>query len=162
MVPIPGLGTEVRDRVSGFAGIATSMSEKLSGTIQIGVQPKTGEKGEMPEAYAIDYQILEVVGEGVSKNIPPVDNAVTVALGDEVIDTVSGYKGITVEKATFVNGCVHFGVQSKVVKDNKCPEPLYFDHKRLKVVKAGAAQKAAQPAEGKAPPGGPNRRAPRP
>jgi len=55
------LGDKVRDKVSGFIGIAVAKTEFLNGCIQWSVMPKAGKDGKMPEEVGIDSQSLEVI-----------------------------------------------------------------------------------------------------
>lgn len=57
-------------------------------------------------------------------------------LGDEVMDTVSGYKGIAIARHDYLNGCTRFSVQPKIDKDGKLPPGEAFDEPQLKVTKA--------------------------
>jgi hypothetical protein len=59
-----------------------------------------------------------------------------VNLGDEVKDTVSGFKGIVIGKTEFLNGCSRVGIQPKVGKDGKLPENHWFDEPQIEVIKA--------------------------
>lgn len=54
-------------------------------------------------------------------------------LGDEVVDLVSGFKGIITGKSEFLNGCARVCVQPKVGKDGKHPESMWFDDPQVKV-----------------------------
>ena len=56
------LGQKVRDKITGFEGVAISRIEYLSGCIQYGVIPRYNEaemKGEYPKAEYIDLGQLE-------------------------------------------------------------------------------------------------------
>jgi len=55
------LGDKVKDRITGFTGIATSKMEFLNGCIQYEVTPKMGKDNVMPEGTFIDIQSLEVI-----------------------------------------------------------------------------------------------------
>ena len=55
------LGSKVRDKVTGFVGIATAKTEFLNGCIQYNVQPKAGKDNKVPEEIAIDIGSIEVV-----------------------------------------------------------------------------------------------------
>lgn len=55
------LGQKVRDKVTGFEGIATARVEYLSGCVQFCVKPKMTEPGKMPEGQYIDDIYLEVI-----------------------------------------------------------------------------------------------------
>ena len=60
------LGLKVRDKVTGFEGIATAKCEYINGCIQYGVTPKIGEDGKYPDCQYLDYKRLEIVGDGVN------------------------------------------------------------------------------------------------
>jgi|AntAceMinimDraft_18_1070375.scaffolds.fasta_scaffold228226_2 hypothetical protein len=70
------LGDKVRDRVTGYSGIATSRTEFLNGCIQIEITPKLKKVngGIKPEdlavGMAIDEGQLERVGPGINKEAP--------------------------------------------------------------------------------------------
>jgi hypothetical protein len=58
-----------------------------------------------------------------------------VELGDKVVDTVSGFSGIAVGVAVFLNGCARIMVQPKVDKEGKYPDAVWFDEPQLQVTK---------------------------
>ena len=58
-----------------------------------------------------------------------------VELGDKVKDTVTGYTGIAVCKATYLQGCDRIAIQSPVTKEGKKLDWEYFDEPQLVVVK---------------------------
>lgn len=157
------LGVEVRDRVSQFKGVVTQKIEQISGNVMYSVQP-VSKKGEYPDAYDIDGHLLEVIGVGVSKLLPEVDDSVTIKLGEAVQDVVTGFKGMAVSKVTFQNGCVHFVVAGKVSKDGKELLSFSVNHKRLKKTGPGVTgryakiTKARDKSPGAKAPGGPSTR----
>lgn len=55
------LGNKVRDKVSGFVGIAVARTEFLNGCVQYSVQPKAGKDNKVPEEVGIDVESLEVI-----------------------------------------------------------------------------------------------------
>ena len=63
------LGKKVKDRITGFEGIAISCCEYVNGCIEYAVKPKVNKKGEMQEAEWVDDIQLEVIGDkrGVEK-----------------------------------------------------------------------------------------------
>lgn len=75
------LGDKVRDKVSGYEGIATSKTEYLNGCFQIEVTPRL-KKGKLPTAgdidgIAFDTQQLEKIGNGINtlkKKVKKSDN----------------------------------------------------------------------------------------
>lgn len=58
-----------------------------------------------------------------------------IALGTEVEDTLTGFKGIVTSRTQFLTGCARYGVQPRVDKDGKLPEVQTFDEITLKVLK---------------------------
>lgn len=59
------LGQKVKDRVTGFTGIAVAKVEYLNGCIQFCVKPEMSEPGKMPDGQYIDDHQLEIIGEGI-------------------------------------------------------------------------------------------------
>lgn len=57
-----------------------------------------------------------------------------VNLGDTVIDTVSGFKGVAVIKSEYLQGCCRVGVQPKIKRDGSLPDICHFDEPQLKVL----------------------------
>lgn len=59
-----------------------------------------------------------------------------IKLGDEVQDTITGFKGIAVARTTWIAGCDRINVQPKGVdKDGKLFETCSFDEPLLKILK---------------------------
>ncbi len=71
----------------------------------------------------------------------------TVTLGDEVKDIITGHRGIVIGKTEYLFDCVSFLVKSQKLKDGKPIKPDWFDEDQLAVVKAGTFTR-----EGKAKP----------
>lgn len=70
------LGWIVRDKITGFTGMATSRHTFLTGCDRIGVSPvKLTKDGEILESQSFDESFLEVV----KKQKPPVSKAQTTA-----------------------------------------------------------------------------------
>jgi len=55
------LGDEVKDMVTGFKGIATSITTYINGCRRIGVQPPMGKDGKYPDAWHIDEPQLSII-----------------------------------------------------------------------------------------------------
>lgn len=55
------LGDLVRDRISGYEGIAVAVCSYLQGCDRMTVQPKVKEDGVLPEAKSFDAPDLEVL-----------------------------------------------------------------------------------------------------
>lgn len=69
------LGKKVKDKITGFEGIATSKHIYLTGCNQFGVQPQVDEKGKVPDKGYFDEGRLEVTGEGVKPKDVKVDDS---------------------------------------------------------------------------------------
>jgi len=55
------LGDKVRDKITGFMGIAVAKTEFLNGCIQFNVLPKGDKINKMPDEISIDEQSLEII-----------------------------------------------------------------------------------------------------
>jgi len=55
------LGDKVKDKVTGFTGIAVAKTEFLNGCVQYSVAAKVGKDNKMPEEIGIDEQSLKVI-----------------------------------------------------------------------------------------------------
>lgn len=160
------LGSIVRDAITGFTGIATQRCDHLNGNVQYAIQPKGKEDGSYPDAMFLDYHTLDVGDEadGVSDRATPAAET-SIILGQKVRDKATGFTGIATMKATYLNGCVHFGVLPEIRKEallNENPVPSWIDHNRLEVVNDGLNADAPKNIEIKdsvevkpRPPGGP-------
>ncbi len=56
------LGEKVKDKITGFRGVAIAQCVYLNGCVCYEVQPPCGKDGKMPQAIWIDEQQLEAVG----------------------------------------------------------------------------------------------------
>ncbi len=56
-------------------------------------------------------------------------------LGDEVRDSVSGFKGIAVSKHVYLHGCTRITVCPKVGKDGSFKDERAFDEPQLILIK---------------------------
>ena len=54
-----------------------------------------------------------------------------IKLGEEVRDSVTGFEGITMARAEYLNGCISYQVLSRVLKDGVPMRPEWFDEQRL-------------------------------
>ena len=57
-------------------------------------------------------------------------------LGDEVRDSISGFRGIAIAKHEYLHGCTRVSVAPKMGKDGKLGGTLAFDEPQLIVIKA--------------------------
>ena len=58
------LGDKVRDKVTGFEGIAVAKTEWLNGCIRVTLQPPISKDGKIPESGTFDEPQLEVIEAG--------------------------------------------------------------------------------------------------
>lgn len=58
------LGKKVRDKISGYEGIAIGRTEFLNGCIRVGIQPKLDKNGALLDTVWFDEVQIEVLGEG--------------------------------------------------------------------------------------------------
>jgi hypothetical protein len=63
------LGSLVKDKITGFSGIATAVTVWLTGCTRYGVQPKKLKEGKVEEATWFDQDQLSIIGPGVSIEI---------------------------------------------------------------------------------------------
>lgn len=63
------LGQEVKDKVTGFQGIAVCRITYLTGCDRIGVQPPKREDNSLSDECSFDEPMLDVVGDGIY--VPP-------------------------------------------------------------------------------------------
>lgn len=65
------LGLLMKDKVTGFEGIAIAKSDFLFGCTQFHIKPQVVKDGKLESAIAFDYLQLEIIGNGVYKPIKP-------------------------------------------------------------------------------------------
>ena len=66
------LGQEVKDRVTGFKGIAIGRTHYLQGCDRVLVQPKVGkDEVTIPDATSFDEPDLVFVGPGIFPDLKP-------------------------------------------------------------------------------------------
>lgn len=157
------LGQRMRDKVSGFIGVADVCTEFLTGNIQYSLVPPTPLKAGTAEAgkpKVFDAFQLEYVADHIEPIAPPADTGIV--LGEKVKDIVSGVTGIATLKSTFLNGCIYYTVVPDVTDSPKDISEMFFEYARLKRVSAGVASAIAKRKEDAAKPtGGPAHYTPR-
>jgi hypothetical protein len=60
------LGKKAKDKVTGLVGIITNRSECLYGCNRYLLQPSAGEDQKVPEAWWVDEDQIDVIGDGVT------------------------------------------------------------------------------------------------
>lgn len=74
-----------------------------------------------------------------------------IALGDEVKDKISGFRGIAVARYSYLHGCERISVQPKIDKQGKLPESRTFDEPQLMIIKNNLAKRGKGDRGGPAP-----------
>jgi hypothetical protein len=152
------IGCIAVDLASGFEGIAVSRSELFNGNVQFAIQPQCQkDSSTLPDPFAFDAISLVYKNKGISEMaVRPQFTDINV--GDEVEDIVTGVRGITTTKTTFLNGCVYFEVTAPKEKAKKNEfDVLHLTCARLK--KVGKTSLKPITAAGEKPTGGPTTRA---
>lgn len=65
------LGLLMRDKVTGFQGIAIATTDYLFGCRQYHIKPQVVKDGKLESAIAFDYLQLEIIGTGIYKPDKP-------------------------------------------------------------------------------------------
>lgn len=136
------LGKKLRDKVSGFTGIASTRNDFMTGNTQFNLTTKVGEDGTSKDMSFDIHQLEFVSDEGITVIEAPTDTGIT--LGEEVEDIVTGVKGIATLKYTFLNGCIYYNVSTTDAKETK---DLFVEYRRLVRVGPGVTEKITKRTE---------------
>lgn len=124
------LGTVVRDKVTGFVGIAENRADFLYGCTRYCVQPVVDKEGKMPESKMVDEPQLEIVeGEKVVMS-PAGEPEQLVEFGQLVLDPVKDMEGTVMGRAVYLNGCSRIYIQPKQ-KGEKERESWWVDEPQV-------------------------------
>jgi len=55
--------------------------------------------------------------------------------GDQVKDTITGFKGVIVARTQWMNECIRYAVQPRDLKDGEVVNDHWFDEEQLELVK---------------------------
>lgn len=124
------LGTIVKDKVSGFVGVAENRATFMYGCDRYCVQPRVGEDGKLPDSNMFDEPQLEIVTGEDRVMIPAGEPEKLVDMGQLVIDPIQGIEGTVVGRAVYLNGCSRIMVQPKFV-DGKAVAHFWVDEKQV-------------------------------
>ncbi len=132
------LGYLLRDKVTGFTGVATAFATSPHNVDRYALMPLSVDN-KMGDAYDIDAALLEKVEE--TRRMEPVPLApVDINYGDEVEDSQTGFRGKAGTKVQHITGCTTFIVNPPPDKEGKYQDGLNFASTRLKVIKPVAIQ----------------------
>ena len=138
------LGDLAKDKITGFEGIAMSITSYYNNCDRVGLQPRELSKdGYVRSREFFDVTQVEVVEKGVVAPEPTVANPFKFL--DEVRCTVTGFKGKVVAMTAWLNGCMRIGVQSPEFKDGHPIDDLSLPAQQLEmVVEAPKEEKAVK------------------
>ncbi len=110
------VGDKVKDKVSGWEGVATCQVQTLSG---MGSFDVTGTvKGGDPAVYQCDTVTLKVI-EAAKNDRTPIPTG-RIRLGMHVRDEAADWGGVVTAEAKYLNGCIKYlvhGVGDKFPKE---------------------------------------------
>lgn len=132
MIP---LGTIVKDKVTGFVGVAENCATFMYGCDRYCVQPQVGEDGKVPESVMVDEPQLEIVPgkERVMEQAGVPEKLVE--MGQKVKDPIRDQCGTVVGRAVYLNGCSRVLVQPKQTGDTE-KEAWWVDEKQVEPEKS--------------------------
>lgn len=64
------LGLKVKDKVTGFEGVVSSLSFDLYGCVQVVIQPPMGSEGSYPEGRWFDVNRLKILSKKPVMTLP--------------------------------------------------------------------------------------------
>lgn len=131
------VGQKVKDLVTGIEGVAITRATFISGAPRIGIMPGLDKDGDPRDSLEFDETQLVILDKRPLVDIPEPEPLHD--FGQEGTDKVTGFKGVIIGRAVFMNGCARVAVQPKVDKDGKTRKLEWFDEtmvesKRKKVV----------------------------
>jgi hypothetical protein len=123
--PVNGitLGELVTDSISGFTGIAETRSEWINQCYRISVRPTTLDNGKVMDAgHFDDKQLKQYAADAVPRTY------IGIHPGDEVTDSITGFKGIVINRSEYIFSEPRIDVQSKKLTKTGELGPIYsFD-----------------------------------
>jgi len=131
------LGQELIDDLTGFCGYAYQLLYQDNGNLRISLQPKSNSPSKLEEAISFDIHTLSIVSGGYSDRIPPV-TPFKYMFGDRVKDRLTGFNGIIVCRAYFINGCAFYEVVSEKLDKDQRPVCSWIPERYIELVKIRA------------------------
>jgi len=127
------LGMRVKDKITGFKGVAVYKADYIHGCSRFGVQPQELKDCKPIEDQIFDEPQIDILDDG-KLVIESIANVQKIEIGKKVEDSVSGFKGIAIGRTVFINGCGRILIGPKVSADNKLKN-LWFDEGQVEYVK---------------------------
>lgn len=120
------LGTSVTDKITGVKGTAYCRTVYLYDCARVGVQPAAmDDTTKVPDRVYVDELNL-IEDDGTPPEKPSI-------LGQQVTDSISGYKGTAVCYTEYIHAVPRVGIQKKgLTKEGKPFDALDVDFPQLK------------------------------
>ena len=144
------LGQTVRDVVTGFEGIVVCRADYLHGCTRIDVQPVIYKDGKVPDSVSFDEPQLKITKKTLVMRAKKPKQLIK--LGQKIVDPVSGFEGVTIGRAVYLNGCARICVIPKHVDGKEYRNGTWFDEPQVKIFKAKRQVKQGSKITGGPPP----------
>jgi len=109
-------GLAVECVYSGLRGKITSVTQRLNGCIQYGVQPRSTDGDKIPDGWNVDEQSLFPLLASEAKSFT---HDFTFDNGERVEGRVNRFVGIITSRYLYANGCEGYRVEGALDKDGK-------------------------------------------
>lgn len=150
------LGQTAVDLVTGYVGIVESRSSYLHGCDRYGLQAKMKDDGTIPVSLMVDEPQLKIFDDDQVIKISEPEQIIK--LGLKVRDSVSGFKGISLGRVVYINGCARICISPKHDKDGKLIQSSWFDEEQIEIIEDKPAVKTGDNIKGGPAPSIPTRR----
>lgn len=129
------VGDKVKCKVTQIEGIVTVRHDYLYGCSRVGIQPEGEAEGKAKAAHHTDiYQVDIVTKHAVTRNglIPKSE----IALGDDIEDRISGFKGVCTGMAEWLYACTKVCITPREInkKTGKPVDSTWFDEPQVQNV----------------------------
>lgn len=122
-------GDLVKCKITGYKGICVARTDWLwSGTRWLVKSQYPGKESE-PASRGFDEHDLEIVAKRSVAPAPEADPRFK--LGDELQDSVTGFKGVATGVTTWLNGCVRWTITSRQMHEGKPVADENFEDGRV-------------------------------
>lgn len=121
------LGYKAKDTITGYIGVVTAKAEFLFGTDRYEISSNDLHEGRVVPSIWVEEQRVKLYAVHTTAGTMTTE----IELGEEVADTITGFKGTATGRYIFLNGCIRVEVTPKGLKDGKPIELEVFDEQRL-------------------------------
>lgn len=136
------LGDRIRDTITKIEGVAVSYCFHLNGCQHVEIEPDPID-GKPADAVYLSEERFELVIAAANPKTASIADC-HIKLGNEVQDTLSGFKGHATIIMIPLFGVGRIAIEPKLDKDGKLPDSVFFDEQRVKVITAKAPPVVAE------------------